>query len=69
MELITIRQAAEMLDLKPRTIISYLEKGILTKFRGPDGSNAVRLSADEVKNFFRPSPPLTSSISKDSKDK
>lgn len=56
MELITIKEAADILKLNEKTVINYLNDGKLTKFRGPEGTGPVRVSLDEVKNFFRPEP-------------
>ena len=67
MEFMTVKQAAEALLLSERTIHTYLEKGILTKYRGPSGADPVRLDAEEVKNFFRPEPKITNQTGEEDK--
>ena len=54
MRLITIKEAAEILRVNPKTVIRYLDENKLTKYRTPDGSGPVRLSEEEVQKFFRP---------------
>lgn len=65
MEFMTVKQASELLLLSERTIHTYLEKGILTKYRGPEGADPVRLDAEEVKNFFKPEPKITNPVGKE----
>ena len=54
MRLITIKEAAEILRVNPKTVIRYLDENRLTKYRTPDGNGPVRLNEEEVRNFFRP---------------
>jgi len=55
MELMTKKEAAAFLKVAARTIDYYIERGKLTAFRpNGDASGPVRLSAEEVRNFFRP---------------
>jgi len=58
MELFTKADAAEYLKVSQRTIDNYIQRGLLTALR-PSGdlSGPVRLSAEEVRNFFRANDP------------
>lgn len=51
-DVLTVKEAAVKLNVKPVTVRLWLRKGILTALRGPEGTSVVRLSAQEVENFL-----------------
>lgn len=52
----TIEEAAVYLNVSPQTVRNYISKNMLTPLFGPLGKGPgkpVRVSSEEVKNFFR----------------
>lgn len=57
MELLTKKEAAEILKVTERTIDNYVAQGILQAYYpGGTGGKAVRFKRAEIENFFQPSP-------------
>lgn len=57
MELLTKKEAAELLKVTERTIDNYVAQGMLIAYYpGGAGGKTVRFKRAEVENFFQPSP-------------
>jgi predicted site-specific integrase-resolvase len=52
--LLTKKEAAQMLKVKPCSIDSYRKKGMLKSLSAGPGTRSIRFEAEEVKRLFTP---------------